>query len=81
MDVEKILITETDFKSKIIEWSQRERQEVQFKVMEENGNGYDRQFVIAVLVKGEPIAQAQHFSKKKAEQLSAEAALIKLGIA
>ena len=83
VDVEKILLTETDFKSKLIEWSQRERQEVQFKVVEENGNGngYDKQFVIAVFVKGESIAQAQHFSKKKAEQLSAEATCIKLGIA
>lgn len=81
VDVEKILLTETDFKSKLIEWSQRERQEVKFAVVEENGNGYDKQFVIAIMVKGEAVAQAQHFSKKKAEQLSAEAACIKLGIA
>ena len=80
MDVEKILITETDFKSKIIEWSQRERQDMKFKVMEENGNGYDKQFIIAVTVQGEIVAQAEHFSKKKAEQLSAEAACTKLGI-
>ncbi len=81
VDVEKILLTETDFKSKLIEWSQREKQEVRFNVIEEAGNGYDKQFVIAVTVKGEAIAQAQHFSKKKAEQLSAEATCIKLGIA
>ena len=81
VDVEKILITETDFKSKLIEWSQREKNDLQFKVMEATGNGYDRQFVIAVMVNGEPVAQAQHFSKKKAEQLSAEAASTKLGIA
>jgi ribonuclease-3 len=81
VDVEKILLTETDFKSKLIEWSQREKQEMQFKVVEENGNGYDKQFMIAVLVKGEIVARGQHFSKKKAEQLSAEAACAKLGIA
>jgi len=81
VDVEKTLLTETDFKSKLIEWSQREKQELQFKVVEENGNGYDKQFMIAVIVKGEIIAQAQHFSKKKAEQLSAEATCAKLGIA
>src|ERR1035437_5343353 len=80
VDVEKILLTETDFKSKLIEWSQREKQEMQFKVVEEKGNGYDKQFVIATIVKGEIISQAQHFSKKKAEQLSAEATCAKLGI-
>ena len=80
VDVEKILLTETDFKSKLIEWSQRERMDVRFAVMEEQGNGYDKQFVIAVTVKGESVAQAQHFSKKKAEQLAAEAACVKLAI-
>ena len=80
VDVEKILLTETDFKSKLIEWSQRERQELQFKVVNEDGNGHDKQFVIGVFVKGEPIAQGQHFSKKKAEQLAAESACVKLGI-
>lgn len=81
VDVEKILLTETDFKSKLIEWSQREKIEVQFRVVEERGNGYDKQFMIATVVKGEIIAQSQHFSKKKAEQLSAETACSKLGIA
>ncbi|MFI5164042.1 MAG: ribonuclease III [Bacteroidia bacterium] len=80
VDVEKILLTETDFKSKLIEWSQREKKEVQFHIVDENGNGYDKQFMIAVKVNREIIAQAQHFSKKKAEQLSAEAACTKLGI-
>lgn len=81
VDVEKILLTETDFKSKLIEWSQREKQELRFTVVDENGNGYDKQFVIAVMIQGEAVAHAQHFSKKKAEQLSAEATCIKLGIA
>jgi ribonuclease-3 len=81
VDVEKILLTETDFKSKLIEWSQRERLELQFKVVNEDGNGYEKQFVIGIFIKGESVSQAQHFSKKKAEQLSAEAACVKLGIA
>lgn len=80
VDVEKILLTEIDFKSKLIEWSQRDKQEVRFQIIEEDGSGYDKQFVIAIMIKGEEIAQGRHFSKKKAEQLSAEAACIKLGI-
>ena len=81
VDVEKILETETDFKSRLIEWSQRERKEVRFNVAEEKGTGHDKQFVIAVTVDGELTGEAMHFSKKKAEQRSAEAACIKLGIA
>jgi ribonuclease-3 len=80
VDVEKILLTETDFKSKILEWSQREKQKVQFRVMEEKGKGYDKKFTVAVVVNGEIIAQAQHLSKKKAEQLAAQTTCAKLGI-
>lgn len=80
VDVEKILETETDFKSKLIEWAQREKKEIQFRMVNEKGNGYDRQFTIAVAVRGEIISEVQHFSKKKAEQLSAEQACSKLGI-
>lgn len=81
VDVEKIIGTETDFKSKLIEWGQREKKEVLFLVAEEKGKGYDKNFVIAVQVGGEEAARKEHISKKKAEQLSAEAACVKLGIA
>lgn len=81
VDVEKIIETETDFKSKLIEWSQREKKEIRFSVLEEKGRGYEKQFTIAALVGGETVAQAMHISKKKAEQLAAEQACVKLGIA
>ena len=81
VNVEKILETETDFKSKLMEWSQREKKEVKFRVINESGNGYSKQFMIAVVVGGEIISEGQHYSKKKAEQLSAARACSKLGIA
>jgi len=68
--------------------SQKERKEVLFKVMNENARS--RNLLSAETgttaschrhrVGGEMIAEAQHFSKKKAEQLSAEATCVKLGI-
>ncbi|MBI3500372.1 MAG: ribonuclease III [Bacteroidetes bacterium] len=81
VDVEKILETETDFKSKLIEWSQREKKPVHFRVLEEKGRGYDRLFTIGIFIADDFISQAMHISKKKAEQLSAEHACVKLGIA
>lgn len=81
VDVEKILLTETDFKSKLIEWAQKEKNTLQFCMLEENGSGHEKQFVIAVTINGERIAQSQHYSKKKAEQLSAEVTCSILGIA
>lgn len=81
VDVEKIIETETDFKSKLIEWSQREKKSVHFKVLEEKGKGYEKQFTMAVFMGEDLISHSIHISKKKAEQLSAEQACIKLGIA
>jgi len=80
VDVEKILATETDFKSKIIEWAQQKKHDVQFRAIEQTGNGHDKQFVIATVIDGEISGEAQHYSKKKAEQRSAENACITLGI-
>ncbi|HNO70563.1 MAG TPA: ribonuclease III [Bacteroidia bacterium] len=80
VDVEKIIETETDFKSKLIEWGQKEKKNIHFKIMNENNVGHDKQYVIATLVNNEIIAEERHFSKKKAEQLSAEATCTKLGI-
>ena len=80
VDVEKLIETETDFKSKIIEWGQHEKKNLQFVLLQENGRGYEKNFLIAVTVEGEEIAQKQHISKKKAEQLAAEIACVKLGI-
>ena len=81
MDVEKIIITETDFKSKLIEWSQKEKKQIRFEVIEEIGLGHNRQYIVAAQLNGETIAESQHFSKKKAEQLVAETACNKLEIA
>ena len=85
VDVDKVIETETDFKSKLIEWGQKERKEVEFKCINDSSrpseSDKDRQFMVAVYVDGEPVAETRHFSKKKAEQLAAEASCVKLGIA
>lgn len=80
VDIEKVVNTETDFKSKLIEWAQKEKYELQFRILEEIGSGHEKQFLMATIVNGEQLAQAKHFSKKRAEQLCAEATCIKLEI-
>mgnify|MGYP001587275175 CR=1 FL=1 len=79
VDVTKLEFTETDFKSRLIEWGQQEKKNIFFHQIKE-GNGYDKKYVIAVIVNEEIIGQAEHYSKKKAEQFSSELAYIKLGI-
>ncbi|MBL6949660.1 MAG: ribonuclease III, partial [Bacteroidales bacterium] len=69
---------ELNYKSKIIEWAQKERNQLQFKVIDEVGSGYRKQYIVAVVVNGKVVAQSQHYSIKGAEQLSAEKAWMQI---
>jgi ribonuclease-3 len=77
-DVEGLMSQELNFKSKLIEWAQKEKRKVQFAVVEELGQGYKRQYVVEVLLDDAPVARAQDFSIKGAEQLAAERAWSKI---
>lgn len=73
-DLDELVNQELNFKSKIIEWGQKERKNMQFVVVDEVGSGYKKQYVVEVVVDGNPIARSQHYSIKGAEQLAAEKA-------
>jgi len=74
VDMNEVETKETDFKSKLIEWVQKEKKEIRFNLVEEVGEGQEKQFVMEVLVSGEVMGKAQHFSKKRAEQIASEQA-------
>ena len=71
-DMDDLVNQELNFKSKIIEWSQHEKKQVQFQVLEEVGSGYKKQYIIELIVDGEAIARGQDYSIKGAEQNAAE---------
>ena len=71
-DMDELVNQELSFKSKIIEWSQHEKKQVQFQVLEEVGSGYKKQYIIELIVDGEAIARGQDYSIKGAEQNAAE---------
>lgn len=78
LDIDELENTETNFKSRLIEWAQKEKKDVEFKVVREVGNGNKRQHIIELFVDHELIATAKDFSIKGAEQLAAEKAFNKL---
>jgi len=49
-------------------------------VVEEIGEGYKKQYLIEVMIDGEPYGKAQDHSIKGAEQLASEKTIIKLNI-
>jgi ribonuclease-3 len=71
IDIEEVITTETDFKSRAIEWCQKEKLNFDFFISEKedkNEKLYTAELIINDMVKGTGIA----YTKKKAEQLAAE---------
>ncbi len=77
-NINDLVNQEVNFKSRMIEWSQRERKQVQFRVLEEAGNGFRKQYVVEILVDDAPMATGQDYSIKGAEQNAAEKAWQKI---
>ncbi len=77
-DVDKLEHENTNYKSQLIEWSQKEKIPIQFKVVDEVGNGYGKQYIVDVFVKDKVKGTGRDYSIKGAEQTAAEKALISI---
>lgn len=71
-DLEKIVITNLNFKSLIIEWAQRENRNLRFEIIEEKGNLHNKEFIAQIVIDDKPFTTGSGYSKKKAEQAAAE---------
>jgi ribonuclease-3 len=73
-DINELVNLESNFKSRMIEWAQREKKQLVFSVVDETGSGYKKQYIIEILVDNIPISRGQDYSIKGAEQNAAEKA-------
>lgn len=80
IDLDDLVENDINFKSKLIEWSQKEKKEIDFKVIKELGAGAEKQYVTRIFIDGEPFEQGCDFSIKGAEKLAAEKTYILLGL-
>ncbi len=78
LDLEKLARKESDFKSRIIEWSQKNKKEIQFVNRESTNENDELVFVSQVMMLDEELGKGIGFSKKDAEQKAAEEALEKI---
>jgi len=77
IDLEQLMQTETDFKSRLIEWGQKYKLQVEFETIEKY---YDKSekgllFSVRVIISTVPIAKGKGKSKKEAEQMASQMAL------
>jgi ribonuclease-3 len=79
-DLEQIIQTNPNYKSKIIEWAHRQNKDVKFEITEVKGSSHNREFMAELQVEGECIAKGNGYSKKKAEQDAAQKSCVKLDI-
>ena len=79
LNVDKVAYTEVNFKSKILEWAQKNRVKVDYRLedqsQDENGSPI---FVYTVVVEGVDGCRAEGFSKKESQQHASELTLKKL---
>ena len=71
-DLKDLIDTEISYKSRIIEWAQKEKKDLSFKVVEEIGEKQDKQFKVALIVDEEIITESIDYSIKGAEKIAAE---------
>ncbi|MBD3627358.1 ribonuclease III [Cyclobacterium sp.] len=79
-DLDSIIATTINFKSKIIEWSQKDNKEIDFELKSVDGNQRFKEFTVSLNIEGSSFSEGKGPTKKKAEQEAARIACEKLQI-
>jgi len=80
IDIHKLENTETNFKSKLIEWCQRHSKDINFELTTNQQGESSKLFTVQANIDGEVLGSGKEFNKKTAEKLAAEKACEALGI-
>lgn len=72
LNIEEVIKSNPNYKSKIIEWSQKENKDVKFEIISVKNEKHHREFTAQVFVNEEPLGKGFGHSKKKAEQDAAQ---------
>lgn len=78
VDIHQLENTETNFKSRLIEWCQHHNKEIQFQKVSNQESS--RLFTVEALIDGEVKGIGQDYNKKNAEKIAAEKACEELKV-
>jgi ribonuclease-3 len=78
LDINRLSRKESDFKSRVIEWAQKNKMDIQFISTESPDHPNEPFFISSILMMDEELGSGSGYSKKDAEQMAAEEALEKL---
>ena len=80
IDLQEMIDNNRNFKSILIEWSQKEGKSIRFDITNEEGSKHNKEFTSGVLIDDEVMGSGTGHSKKKAEQSAAEKACMHLNL-
>lgn len=72
MDIEAIEQNDINFKSKLIQYAQKEKLDLEFKVTGETGSGLNHHYIVGVFIDRKLVCSGQDHTIKGAEQHAAE---------
>jgi ribonuclease III len=78
INIKELEETDSDYKSRLLNWGQQEKKKISFDVIDEKGPPHNRIFTVQVSINGKPGTSFQHHSKRRAEQLAAQLTLEQL---
>ena len=78
LEVQSIINEDTDYKSRLINYCQKNRTPLQFVLLNETADGAKKIYRIGIELDNKIITEAENASKRAAEQLAAQSALEKL---
>lgn len=81
IDLEQLLKEDANFKSRLIEWCQKEKKDFDFEVIQQTRDNHSPSFTVRVLIDGRSGGTGSDRTKKRAEQEAAKVACEKLNIA
>ncbi len=71
-DIDNLLYSDINYKSKLIEWAQKEKHDILFDVIKTEPGKKGKKYTVEVVIDKKPIAFAKDYSIKGAEKLAAE---------
>lgn len=80
VDIQLLEETETNFKSRLIEWCQQSGKNINFVITDNPEGEHSKMFTIDAVINGEVCGTGKDFNKKSAEKLAAEKACASLNV-
>ena len=80
LDMESLVRADKNYKSRLIEWTQKNHKNIEFKLISEELRKEGAYFLTEVYVDNELLGNGDGFSKRESQQKAARQAILNLGI-